>query len=89
MKKVADTAGQQLINNEQAGVIDKAPPSCPCGNVAYTVGKNTADVYLKQEGAEAPRAMNYFNNKAEEEKKNDNASKKNKGLFSRVGALFK
>ncbi len=88
--KVADTTEQQPLNGVgQAGVIDKAPPARTCcGNVAYTVGKNTADIYLKQEGDEAPKAMNYFNKKAEEEK-NDNANKNNGGLFSRVGALFK
>ena len=91
--KVADTAEQQPLNccARQDGVIDKAPPARTCcGNVAYKVGKNTADIYLKQEGYEAPKAMNYFNNKAAEEKKNDDTNKKNNGgLFSRVGAPFK
>mmetsp|Transcript_10380 Transcript_10380/g.21942 ORF Transcript_10380/g.21942 Transcript_10380/m.21942 type:complete len:104 (+) Transcript_10380:36-347(+) len=60
-----------------------------CGNVAYAVGKNTADTYLKEEG-KVSVATQYFNN-IEDKKKNNNKGSgdgKNKGLIGTISGLF-
>ena len=77
-----------------------ASRSC-CGGVAYKVGKNTADAYLKKEG-EVPVATQYFNNietekrKNEKDKKNNNKAddkkgsgdSKKKGVFNTISSIF-
>ena len=57
----------------QCQLEDKAPPARTCcGNVAYTVGKNTADAYLKKEG-EVSAAAQHFNKEAKNKNKNTSA----------------
>mmetsp|Transcript_30616 Transcript_30616/g.56126 ORF Transcript_30616/g.56126 Transcript_30616/m.56126 type:complete len:97 (-) Transcript_30616:336-626(-) len=82
---------QQLTttpSSDQDTHTTPASRSC-CGNVAYSVGKNTADTYLKEEG-KVSVATQYFNN-IEDKKKNNNKGSgdgKNKGLIGTISALF-
>ena len=44
---------EKQINNNNDGKDDQTTPvaaSCPCGDVAYKVGKNSDDAFLKKEG---------------------------------------
>ena len=66
----SDKEEKQINNNNDGNDYQTTPvaASCPCGDVAYNVGKNSADAYLKKEG-EVSVATQYFN-KVEKEKKN-------------------
>lgn len=71
----ASDAEEQRFNNATDEHNNNAPPKVPqartcCGNVAYTVGANSATAVLKKQG-EVSVATQHFNNVNMEKKKTD------------------
>lgn len=81
--------------NEQweAGGVNATTPApaartC-CGKVAYTVGKNTADAYLRQQCDGPSKAAQHFNSNENRKKRCDGSDagekRDNRGVLSRIG----